>query len=578
MGPLSIAREKCWRFTCLLVGLGFVLSLTVSRHYVLTVFGDLTQCTLLLLFLLTLHANIKATERRARLFWILMAVGCGLWLCAQMLWTYFEVFLRQEVPNPFIGDVVLYLHLVPMMGALAVQPYREHDEQVIRLGVLDLALLMIWWLYLFLFMVIPWQAVWFDEAIYGRSFDHVYFLEHSVFLICAAIAWVRSVGTWKTIYRHLLGASMLYALGSIVAGPAIDAHKYYTGSLYDIPLVGAMAWFIAMGLIGHKLAPQAEPLTKRRGTRRAGLSGLAMITILSLPIMAWWAIYMSAAPASVRTFRLMLTLAAMMLMGALIWIKHNRLDQELARANQELREDSLTDLLTGSRNRRFFSSTIEADVQQAVRFYSPLSSVQGKRNRDLAFYLIDSDSFKEVNDSYGHDVGDQLLVEMARRISSAIRHADVLIRWGGDEFLVISRYTDRDDTTTLATRVLNVVGGELFELKDGVSIRCTCSIGWAIFPWFVHDPSAVKYDEVLHLADDALYRAKKAGKNQATGLLPSLPKPLSSGHFVAGKSEGLAGHLGARELTIRGPKFHKPAAGDASVQKLGVAVASASQR
>ena len=52
-----------------------------------------------------------------------MALGCGMWLCTQILWTYFEVFLRQEVPNPFVGDVVLFLHVVPMMAALVVQPH-----------------------------------------------------------------------------------------------------------------------------------------------------------------------------------------------------------------------------------------------------------------------------------------------------------------------------------------------------------------------------------------------------------------------------------------------------------------------
>lgn len=86
-----------------------------------------------------------------------MTVGFAMWLSAQVWWSYIEVFLRREIPNPFVGDVVLFLHIVPMMGALAVQPHRQQDEYSARLGSLDLLLLLIWWLYLFLFVVIPWQ-------------------------------------------------------------------------------------------------------------------------------------------------------------------------------------------------------------------------------------------------------------------------------------------------------------------------------------------------------------------------------------------------------------------------------------
>ena len=85
-------------------------------------------------------ANSRGPDPRTRLFWRLLSLGCALWLVAQGLWTYFEVVLRQEVPNPFIGDVILILHLVPFMGALAVQPHVERDGQTIQLGALDFAL------------------------------------------------------------------------------------------------------------------------------------------------------------------------------------------------------------------------------------------------------------------------------------------------------------------------------------------------------------------------------------------------------------------------------------------------------
>ncbi|MGO9649638.1 MAG: GGDEF domain-containing protein [Terriglobales bacterium] len=547
-------REKCWWLICALVLFDAVLSFTIPRGYLLTTIGNITQCLLLAVVLVCLLANSRGADARTRLFWRLMSLGCALWLVAQGLWTYFEVVLRQEVPNPFIGDVILILHLVPFMGALAVRPHVERDGQTIQLGALDFALLVTWWLYLYLFVVIPWQYVTPDEALYGYSFDLVFFLEHFVFVVCAGAIWLGSSGGWRVVYRTLFVAGLVYGLASVASSLAIDFGKYYTGSVYDPPLLVAMACFARVGLVARGQTLRAEPVKEDQRERDLWVSGLAVVTILSLPAMAGWALYYSPAPAPVRSFRLLLTLITMMILGTLTWIKQHRMDKELARANRELREDSLTDVLTGARNRRFLHATIDADVRQVVRSYSPAASSQGKRNRDLVFYIVDTDYFKEVNDRYGHDVGDKLLVEMARRISSAIRHSDALIRWGGDEFLVASRYTDRSDSVALATRVLNFVGREPFEIEGCVSIPCTCSIGWAVFPWFELDTEAIPYTEVLRLADAALYQAKKAGRNQAVGLLPTRNEPASGVKAARGGEHGrLAEQLSARTVTTPGP-------------------------
>ena len=567
------SREQCWIVASVLVSVEAIFSLTASHSYSLTAFGDVTQCILLLFALFVMLANVRAaTESRSRLFWALMGLGCGMWLCVQILWTYFEVFLRTETPNPFVGDVALFLHLVPMMGALAVRPDRERDESVAQLGGLDFGLLITWWLYLYLFVVIPWQYVWPHKVLYGRSFDLLYFLEHVVFVACAATVWLRSTGAWKIIYGHLFGASLLYALSSITASVAIDLGRYYTGSFYDTPLVISMLWFSALGLVGHRLASRTRAFKSGGIKRGVWVSGLAMVGILSLPVLAGWALYMSTAPARVQNFRVLLTLATMVVMGGLLWIKQYGLDKEIARSNQKLREDSYTDLLTGSKNRRFLTATIEADARRVVQGYAGGVDPSGKRNPDLVFYLIDCDYFKEVNDLFGHEVGDQLLVDLAHDISSAIRHSDVLIRWGGDEFLVVSRYTNREEANILAERVLQAVGSDSRSLKGGHRMRCTCSIGWAVFPWFIGEPEAVDYREVLRLADCALYEAKKAGKNQAVGMLPTREQPLPLAEITpAGKEARLAEQLAARTLTILGPGSREADSGNRLVSAKGAA-------
>jgi len=549
-----MSRRVRWALAGLFAGAYLVVSLTVARGYVLTAFGDLTQCGLLLFVFSVFLRNAFAGESRVRLFWAFMALGCGMWFAAQGLWTLFEVFLRREVPNPFVGDVILFLHLVPMMGALALQPHLEHDEQASRLGALDFIMLIVWWLYLYVFVVIPWQYVSPNEARYGTSFDLAYFLEHFVFVACAVTACVRSSAAWRPVYRILFAASLVYALGSMASSVAIDFGKYYTGSYFDMPLVISMLLFAELALAaGHT---SLRPVVPHEAHKRIEMwvSGLAMTTILSLPLLAGWAFYLSDAPAEVRNFRLLATLAAMFIMGTLVWVKQHRTDEQLARRNRELREDSLTDPLTRCRNRRFFDNTVEPDVRHVIRSYSRVRGTPEKRNQDLAFYLIDCDSFKEINDLYGHDVGDRVLVEMTRRISSAIRHSDVLIRWGGDEFMVVSRYTDRAETATLANRVLNNVAREPFDIEGVVELPRTCSIGWAVFPWFAHEPDLITYEQIVRLADGALYQAKEAGRNCAVGLLPTLEACPENLRWVKGvKSEKLAEHLAPRRLVSEGP-------------------------
>src|ERR1051326_4650893 len=119
------------------------MSLFIPHSFLLTAIGDITQNALLLAATICIGLNIFNGDRRTRFFWILMGLGFATWLCSQVLWTYFEVVLRKETPNPFVGDVILFLHIVPMMAALAVQPHMRQERHITRLGTLDVVLLLI---------------------------------------------------------------------------------------------------------------------------------------------------------------------------------------------------------------------------------------------------------------------------------------------------------------------------------------------------------------------------------------------------------------------------------------------------
>ena len=139
------------------------------------------------------------SQGRTRLFWSLITLGISFQLTYQLLWTYYEVILRRDVPDLFAGDVVLFLHIVPLMAALALRPHVPRDEYAARVGRLDFALLLIWWFYLYVLIVIPWQYVVADVPAYNRNLNAVYLAEKVAFLAGLVACWTASKGEWRKL-------------------------------------------------------------------------------------------------------------------------------------------------------------------------------------------------------------------------------------------------------------------------------------------------------------------------------------------------------------------------------------------
>ena len=317
-------------------------SILIPPGFALTIFSDVAQCILLLSAVAALLPNIAHNHGRTRLFWVLMTLGIAFWLSYQLMWSYIEVVLRQEVPQPFVGDIVIFLHFVPMMAALALQPQTLQDDHEARLGRLDFVLLLTWWVYLYLFAVIPWQYAQRDELAYGRSLNALYLTEKLVFLAGLVVVWMRSKRAWKTVYAHWFGASLVYALSSYVANWAILRNVYYTGSLYDLPVAASMGWISVVGVLGQDVLLEEEA-SEAPGRHGVWIARLSMVVILSLPIFAAGSVFDSSVPLRVHNFRLILTLVTMMIMGGIVFLRQHLLDHELMRLLRTS-EQSFTDL------------------------------------------------------------------------------------------------------------------------------------------------------------------------------------------------------------------------------------------
>jgi diguanylate cyclase (GGDEF)-like protein len=196
--------------------------------------------------------------------------------------------------------------------------------------------------------------------------------------------------------------------------------------------------------------------------------------------------------------------------------------RQLAAANETLRDLSLTDALTGLRNRRFLDLTLPeylARVDRAHHEVQPPKSGPPPANIDLMLAMLDMDHFKGVNDEYGHDAGDRVLTQIATVLQDLVRDTDTVTRWGGEEFLLAFRNTSREEGSAIAERIRRRVASHAFDLGGDRVIRCTCSIGFAFYPLIAGRPQFFIWENVVEMADRCLMAAKRSGRDAWVGVL-----------------------------------------------------------
>ena len=181
-------------------------------------------------------------------------------------------------------------------------------------------------------------------------------------------------------------------------------------------------------------------------------------------------------------------------------------NEELELANRKLHEASYSDPLTGLHNRRFFFEEIG---KQLNRIAQRPPHERREQSDDFVFLMIDLDHFKPVNDTHGHQAGDRLLIGVARALEKLCRASDTVIRWGGDEFLMVARRAGSDEASHLAERVRSAVASSVFPVGQGQVARTTSSIGYAAFPFFDDTPGRLSWEQTLTVADIVMYRAKQ---------------------------------------------------------------------
>jgi diguanylate cyclase (GGDEF)-like protein len=165
--------------------------------------------------------------------------------------------------------------------------------------------------------------------------------------------------------------------------------------------------------------------------------------------------------------------------------------------NGKLLETSLTDSLTGLRNRRFLFEEVAKDVALIQRSHHGRAEAGGRSSnaegvsevKPLVFIMVDLDWFKPINDTCGHAAGDRVMQQVRAILEKACRSSDVLVRWGGDEFLVVGRNAEIDDVEVVPERIRAMIENTAFDLGEGQVAHLTCSIGFTTYPSAARRPT-----------------------------------------------------------------------------------------
>jgi diguanylate cyclase (GGDEF)-like protein len=443
----------------------------------------------------------------------------------------------EQLTTRALLDEIPYLALVAIFAAVGLyhlRLYAEHRGLVEHFWFgafsLDVAA--------YCLLRTQWKYALSDDFILLKNLEYVaIYLLPAVGIQLTATLFSRPIGRWLRAYQ--LSFVALAALAGLTPDLRFNITTLWLAQIWVLPTL-ALAGVVGFQEYrrGH---PQAKFLSSAfflacflfdiaadhdwvRGPRMIPVGMTVMIFSMAA----------SLANRLIRTHRELETLtdtleARVTLQTSQLRERSEQLEQknrELEAAHGSLREASLTDPLTGLSNRRFLSEYLGHDVAQVLREYARTATGSASPERsDLVFLMLDLDHFKTLNDHHGHDAGDRVLEQTANILREVCRTADFIARWGGEEFLVVSRFVDRIGAATLAERMREAVAQHAFDVGAGLRVPQTCSIGFASFPFLEQHPQEHGWQEVVNVADRMLYLAKENGRDSWAGVCHATGEP-----------------------------------------------------
>lgn len=291
--------------------------------------GDVVPLVLLAVAGFLCGRNAFDSRGHTRMFWSLMATGMAMWWFNQAGWTWFEVVLHKPLPDPFAGDVVLFLHVVPIMGAVAIRPHEADEKEGTLISALNVFILLVWWVVVYAFFVFPEEYIATDTPVYTLRWDLLYVVEGLVLIGISAFAYCSSTGWWRKLYGSIVVASILYTVASEMLNAAIARGVYHTGGVYDIPFLVALLAFLWVAWSGRLSLPETQVMPSIPKNRRALASLFAQLALLSLPVMGYAALFLSHETPALRQIRFGVSMGGVAILASFVFVKQHLLDQRL---------------------------------------------------------------------------------------------------------------------------------------------------------------------------------------------------------------------------------------------------------
>ncbi|MGD0792104.1 MAG: HAMP domain-containing sensor histidine kinase [Terriglobales bacterium] len=322
------------QISSLLGGVGLLLAFVLAPVVFPSPFfrvatGDVIPLLVITAAFILCARNAFDSRGHTRLFWSLMTAGMAMWCFNQACWVWFEVVARKPLPDPFYGDVVLFLHVVPIMAAVAIRPHQADEREGMLPSALNVLILLVWWVVVYAFFVFPEEYIVTNVAVYSPRWDLLYFVEGVILIAVSASAFFTSSGSWRELYRNFFFACALYTFSSEAMNAAIARGTYKTGGLYDLPFLAAALGFLWAAIAGRRCLGDVQMMPSITRASRPVASQLAKLALLSLPVMGYWALFLSHEQPYLRHVRFAVAMGGVAALAFVVFLKQHLLDQRL---------------------------------------------------------------------------------------------------------------------------------------------------------------------------------------------------------------------------------------------------------
>jgi diguanylate cyclase (GGDEF)-like protein len=468
-------RSLLWIWA-LVAGMILIAGFAALSHATDGVIGDLYYATVSLLAAFGIAGGIVVHRPEQPLPWILLAVGQLAYTAGDV--TYFVTEANGTTTYPDLADVFYLLQFPLVIAGLVLIIRRRtpgwHSPTWIDAAVLGTAATLIWWIY----VIDPVTRG--DDMGSAAAAVSVAYPVLDLVMLATALRLMLGGGGRPASFRFLLASLAAMLIGDTVytaevAWVSSDAMDMIWLSSYVLAAVAAM--HPSMRSLDAKVTAQRAMATARR---------IGVLAVASLLAPAVLLIEHVNGDASHEPAIALTCMASFLLVLA-----------RMAGLVSEQRIAAITDGLTRLHTRGFFTDALTVACARASRGGHPVGIV-----------IADVDHFKTINDTYGHPVGDEVLVEIGRRLRAASRQSDVVARYGGEEFAILLPGIGPEGVEAQGERIRVAIAESPFQVNGGPSLPVTISIGAASMPGAVNDPG-----NLIHAADQALYAAKRIGRN-----------------------------------------------------------------